>query len=120
MREAVKRARWLALTLFIVCVGALSYPAPSAHSGPDVGPSFALQDGSTAVVVPTSSWTATLFAGDASSPPRARRSGGRASPRVTSPAHGVRGPSTPEIEPERSSASLLGLHAAPANAPPHA
>lgn len=120
MREAVKRARWMALTLVMVCVGALSYPAPSAHSGPDVGPSFALQDGGTAVVVPTSSWTVILSAGDASSPPRVRRSGGRAAPRPTSPAHGVRGPSTPEAEPVRSSGSLLGLDAAPANAPPHA
>lgn len=120
MREAVKRARWMALTLFIVCVGALSYPAPSAHSGPDVGPSFVLQDGSTAVVVPTSSWTATLYAGDTSSSPRARRSGGRTAPWPAWPAHTVRGPSVPEREPVRSSASLLGLHAAPANAPPHA
>lgn len=120
MREAVKRARWLALTLFITCVGALSYPAPSDYPASDVESSFALQDGATAVVVPTSSWTATLHVGDTSSPPRSRRSGGRMAPRPTSSAYGIRGPSVPELEPVRSSASLLGLHAAPANAPPQA
>lgn len=120
MREAVKRARWMALTLSIICVGALSYPAPSAHIGPDAGPSFVLQDGSTAVVVPTSSWTTTLHAGDKSSPPRVRRSGGRSVRRPSLAADRVRGPSAPELVPVRSSASLLGLNAAPANAPPRA
>ena len=118
MREAVKRARWLALTLSIACVGAMSYPAPSTHPGTDEESSVLLQDGTLVSALPTP--PALLVVPTADTPTqRDRRI--PASPAFQDPAPptcGVRRPTVPAPPAPREADSLLGLRAHPANAPP--
>lgn len=119
MSETVRRARGAALALVFIGVGALAFPAPSPHPGPDGGARLVLQDVVPGTAAPTSTWYSTAESGDSSSPPPERH-GNRACQRPQLHAGAlVRGPSDPELMIIRSGAALLGLLAAPANAPPH-
>lgn len=118
MREAVTRARWMALTLLVICAEASSYPAPSGLPGPDGRPGLALQDGVLVPTVPTPSSFVVVPSIDGSST-RDRRRSRMPSLGTTGTAEGrLRDPTPPERLPEQDDDFLLGLRAAPANAPP--
>lgn len=118
MREALTRARWVALTLFVVCVGVPSYPTPSALSGSDAGPDLVLQDGVLAPAVPAPSSLVLVQSMDGSST-RDRRVSRRPWLVTTGTTERrLRGPTPPERFPRQDDDFLLGLRAAPANAPP--
>lgn len=118
MNETVRWARGAALALFFIGVGAFASPAPSPHAGPDGGARLVLQDVVPGTAAPTSTWYSIAESGDSSSPPPERHGdpAGRR-PQLRTGAL-VRGPSDPELMVIRSGAALLGLLAAPANAPP--
>lgn len=119
MSETVRRTRGAALALLFIGAGALAFPAPSAHPGPDGGARLVLQDVVPGTAAPTYTWHSAAESGDSSSPPTQRHAG-RAGRRPQLRAEAlVRGPSDPELRVIRSGAALLGLLAAPANAPPH-
>ncbi|MEX2470864.1 MAG: hypothetical protein WEA34_01695 [Gemmatimonadota bacterium] len=119
MTEPLRRTRGAALALFFIGAGALAFSAPSALPGPDGGARLVLQDGVPGTAAPTSTWASAAESGDSSSPPPERQ--GNAAGRRPQLRTGalVRGPSDPELMAIRSGAALLGLLAAPANAPPH-
>jgi hypothetical protein len=119
MSEAVRRTVGTALALLFIGAGALAFPAPSALSGPDGGERLVLQGGVPGTAAPTSTWASAAESGGSSSPAPERhadRAGRLAALRTGAL---VRGPSDPDLRVIRSGAALLGLLAAPANAPPH-
>lgn len=118
MREAVTRARWMALTLIAICVWAPSYPAPLALPGPDARPVLDLKDGVIIPTVPAPSSLVLVRLIDGS-PTRDRRVSTVPSLGATGTAEcRLRGPTPPERLPRQDDDFLLGLRAAPANAPP--
>ncbi len=119
MRETLMRTRGTALALLLIGAGALAFPTPSALPGPDGGARLVLQGGVPSTAAPTSTWASAAESGDSSSPTPERHTGraGR-HPQLRAGAL-LRGPSNPDLLVIRSGAALLGLLAAPANAPPH-
>ena len=119
MRATLIRTRGTALALLLIGAGAFAFPTPSALPGPEGGARLVLQDGVPGTAAPTSTWANAAESGESSSPPPERHAQ-RAHRLAQLPAGAlVGGPSDPNLPVARSGAALLGLLAAPANAPPH-
>lgn len=121
MREAVKRARWMALTLAAVCVGALSYQASPTPEGPEGQDALVLPEAMLASALPAPAWSVTTVPGVGE--PRADRAGRRIAlhrARLQPPVARVGEPAASGAPPRTSGGALLGLPATPANAPPRA
>lgn len=120
MRGLGARIRWMALTLVLVCVGALSFQAPPVtrdHGGDD---GLVRAGVATASALPAPSWLLGIEVGDDLAGPRTRRTPGTR-PTALAPLDGqvVTGPSDPGEPQRRAAGSLLGLFfGPPANAPP--
>jgi len=111
------RPRFMVLVLLALCAGGLSVEAPSPE-GPRGGAQLVLADRGYATALPAPTWTVAVEVGG-SPPPRVARRAAVAPP-PQAPIHGrapARG-SDADRPALRSGAFLLGLLAAPANAPP--
>lgn len=119
MRGPAPRIRWTVLTLLLAGVGAFVYPSPPARDVTGGEAALVLASGTERAALPAPSWTLLPDPSTELLAPRARRTTGTP-PRIRIPLDGaVAGHPTPGPGlPRRSSASLLGLLAAPANAPP--
>lgn len=117
MRGPGSRPCFMVLTLLTLCVGALSLDAPRPD-GPAGGAQLVLSDARAPSALPAPTWTIAIEVGG-SPPPRVARRAAVAPPPQASvtgraPARG----SDADRPALRSGAFLLGLRAAPANAPP--
>src|SRR5690606_24047625 len=116
--DPVRRIRWMGLTLLLAVFGAVSQaipPAPLEHDGSDA---LVLATGTTVQALPAPSWT--LLA-EAPSDLGQQRHRGPAADRPRPPRideDGLSGPMHPNAQLRARAHFLLGLPAAPANAPP--
>lgn len=117
MRGPTLRTRSWALTLLLVCVGAL-YDMPPAPSGSAGDVSVVLQGATTSLALPAPSVTSAVESTSGSSPDKQRR-------HLGAPESAPLGPTGRTIHrpgavapPSPSGGALLGLPFAPANAPP--
>jgi hypothetical protein len=121
MREAVMRARWMALTLVTVSVGALSYQASPNPQGPDGQDALVLPEAIFASALPAPAWSVNSVPGVGE--PRVDRAGRRIALRQAKlylPVARLAETAAPDVPPRTSGGALLGLPATPANAPPRA
>lgn len=116
----LRKPRWVALAVLALCVGTLFQPLPSAEVPADTGPRLVLQNGASAAALPSSSLVEAVEGGESTTPTPTHRRGASTTRGHVGPPATLRGPSSPAVHRHRSGTALLGLDAAPANAPPRA
>lgn len=108
----------MVLTLLTLCVGALSLDAPPAPNGTPGGAAVVQSDARMPSALPAPTWTVAIDAGGRPPPRVTRRTGDIPPPQPSLAAHAPAPGSYADGPRLRSGAFLLGLRAAPANAPP--